>query len=235
MHTLLSSCVHSSMYTLHYLFPVPMNRTLLCIVLTGSIFLAGCTAATQNNQSGNHPQQSVAPLATYSGDVHTDGWKTYTNKALGFSLEYPDSFVVIDTKKGGVTIKRNSETASDQIVITKVRSTLKAQVANTVYAASSIDRTGLSIADPTIRFAIAHFQSGDSRTWFMTYFLMKDKDYPAFPDFIDAKPYDVLVAHVEAYPSDEEYQQMVKQSPDRVGPDVFLSMPQQILSTIRLL
>jgi hypothetical protein len=203
------------------------------------LLLLGCVSTSRNAENlvntTDTVSQSSIHLATYSGDVNTTGWNIYRSTALGFEVQYPDSFVVTESGSTAVTIKRPSDTTGDQIVFTSVRSTLAKEVSSVIYSASSIDRVGLYMRDVGIRYAIAFFHSGDAHSWFMTYFLMRNADYPTFPHFTENRPYTVVRADIEAFPSDEEFQRMLQQSPDRVGPQIFLSEPQQILSTFRFI
>ncbi len=141
----------------------------------------------------------------------------YTSEKMGISLKYPSTFMAIEDGES-VIIKRNVDTNSDTITINKVNSTLAKEVGKHLYQASSIERH-FSSPDQPVNTTIAHYQSGDANSWFMTYFITRESDTPSFPDYTEKHTaYDVIVADVEAFPSDATQ---------------LLSEPQQILSTLR--
>lgn len=173
--------------------------------------------------------KQTVPIITYAGDVKTSGWKTYRNENLGIELKHPSTFVIDESNTGKVIIRRDGATISDVITLKKVHSTLKQQVAEQFYRSNTIAHEGLAFKSKEVRAAIVRYQSGDIGSWFMTYFIVPESQYPAFPDFTEkANAYDIIVADVEAYPSEAE----LKQASEMNLQSLMLSQPQQILSTL---
>jgi hypothetical protein len=191
---------------------------LICLVFAG----CAATPAAQN--------EPVAPgVAAYAGDVDVTDWGTYHSAELGFEVRYPHTFEVQENS-GKVTFREIGEGTTDTIVFAKVRSTIKEQVGHIFRGAHRIEHEGLKIKDPDIRAAIAYFQSGDAHSWFMTYFLLRNSDYPETTETVQNQPYDIIVAEVKAFPTDDEMVQ-ARAAGLETGPAGMLSAPQQILST----
>lgn len=206
-------------------------------LLLGVLVLQACSQASQVSEViPEVPAEDASTIVSYSGDVDTTGWKTYRNEDFGFEVQHPSTFVVVESGSDTVTLMRKSETTSDTIVFSKVQSTLQEQVASVAWTASSIRHGALDIKDSSIRSTIASFQRGDAQSWFMRYFLMRGSDSPSYPEYLERNfkektSYDLIVADVEAYISDADMQKMIALNPEQGGSDVFMSEPQQILST----
>ena len=241
--------------------PVPIIPYTVCTMKTLSLTLfflltilalQACSSApvtnTEENSSlsasaeylsggdtGGSPENDSSMTVTNYGQINTTAWKLYHNKNMGFEIEYPPTFSVEETPDK-ITIKSISETTSDQIVFTSVKSTLRDLVADVVYHAYRIDRNGFWMLDKNVMFAIARYQSGDAGSWFMTYFLMRDADFPEniLEGVPKEKPYQVIVAQVDAFPSEKEMADMQRlASEGLITIDSVLSIPQQILATFR--
>src|SRR3989339_21262 len=136
-----------------------------------SLLLVACTtqprSSIPNAATTKSSESSVADLMFDPEQVRTEEWFTYTNDKLGFSLKYPKTFVVSEDGEK-VIVKRNTETSSDKITMIKTKSTLAKEIGKRLYQATRIEKYFGSLDRP-VETTVAHYQSGDANSWFMTY------------------------------------------------------------------
>ncbi len=79
-----------------------MQKILIIVLVVAVVALSGVMVYQKLNQPEIIPVVVNQPVATTSDE--TAGWKIYTNSNSGFSVNYPDNWI-IDSSTAGVTIK----------------------------------------------------------------------------------------------------------------------------------
>lgn len=134
----------------------------------------------------------------------TGNWKVYVNDKIGFKLQYPGEFVLIDNplffpygvgKDTAVVIQKIEENGSvdGTVTVKKIRNSLKNEVAKQFsWSAVSL---GFETINNNAAFVLLYF-TGSANDEHRTYLFPKDG--PTFPGDPGEQPTDILVANIQA-------------------------------------